>query len=165
MDTRPQALHPPKCPTDLRHVSMTDALSLQKNVWQHRSLEETEAIIQRIVQFQRNKRGLGIVAVHGDTIVGYGQTSLWMQCAEISDLLVIPKYQGRGIGTAIIQYLANYLVQHNIDCIELGVAQSNPRALKLYQQLGFRECYQLDLDIGDGREPVLYLRLNIAPTV
>jgi ribosomal protein S18 acetylase RimI-like enzyme len=41
--------------------------------------------------------------------------------------------------------------------LEIGAALSNPRALGLYRRLGFVDGRILDLDLGNGPEPVMYL--------
>lgn len=163
IENLPLATMPPNCPYILRHVNVKDVAALQTGLWQQRPLEDIEDFIQRVAKFKEQKRGLGIVAVHGDKIVGYGQVTNWMQCAEISDLMVSPQYRSQGVGTAIIQYLTHYSIEEKIACVELGVAESNPRAYKLYRKLGFTESYKLELDLGDGREPVIYLSLDIIP--
>lgn len=166
MDTStqyPRAILPPATYFTIRCVTPDDAERLHTYLWQDRPLEEIRDFISRVMKFREQKRGVGIVATNGDFIIAYGQTTLWMQCAEISDLMVAPAYRSQGIGTAMIQYLTRYSATHKINCVELGVAQANPRAFKLYRQLGFKESYKLHLDLGDGQEPVIYLSLDLTP--
>lgn len=163
IDKLPQAIQPHHCPYVLRPVQLDDATLLQKSLWRDRSNTDVVDFVERVLKFKHHKRGIGIVVTDEANIVAYGQTTLWMQCAEISDLFVTPDYRSHGIGTAMIQYLTQYAIQRKIDCVELGVAESNPRALKLYRQLGFTESYTLELDLGSGRESVIYLTLDVAP--
>ena len=61
-------------------------------------------------------------------------------------LILKPEFQGKGIGTAALQMLiAGYCGR--MDAIELGVHQSNPRARKLYERLGF-EVIDFKKDLG-----------------
>jgi ribosomal protein S18 acetylase RimI-like enzyme len=40
---------------------------------------------------------------------------------------------------------------------------TNQRALALYRRLGFQDSYTLQLDLGEGVEPVLYLAIDLTP--
>jgi RimJ/RimL family protein N-acetyltransferase len=63
----------------------------------------------------------------------------------------------------MIQYLTHYSLTVKASCVELGVAMNNQRALALYQKLGFQDSYTLQLDLGQGTEPVLYLNIDLMP--
>jgi len=55
---------------------------------------------------------------------------------HLHGLILKPAFQGQGIGTATLTMLAeNYAGK--MSCIELGVYQSNTRAIQLYQRQGF----------------------------
>ena len=53
---------------------------------------------------------------------------------EIGDLYVLPDRQGRGYGTALLEYAIS-LLEHPV----LTVLSSNQRAIRLYERYGFRE--------------------------
>lgn len=150
----------------IRSVKLSDVDQLHEHIWQDRKVSSISEFIQRIIKLESQYRGIGIVVTDDlqetQPIVAYGQVTQWIKCAEISDLMVVPAYRGRGIGTAMIQYLARFIAP-NADCIELGVAQSNPRALTLYRRLGFEDSYTVQLDLGRGSEPVIYLQINLTP--
>jgi ribosomal protein S18 acetylase RimI-like enzyme len=90
-------------------------------------------------------------------VVGFGLLSRWGKVAEISDVVVTPAWQGQGIGTTIILYLSEQAQSWRVPRLEIGAAESNPRAVALYQRLGFVSDRCLELDLGRGKEPVLYL--------
>lgn len=163
----PKALGLPNTQFSIRPVCIGDAPILKSCLWNERSLEDVEGFIQRILTFRDNQRGIGIVVLDENNaslpIVAYGQLMQWLQCVEISDLLVHSQYRGHGIGTAMIQYLIQFVLSQHKECVELGVAESNPRALALYRRLGFCDSYILQLDLGQGNEPVIYLRLDLTP--
>lgn len=158
----PLALQCSSLSYSIRPVSLSDAKSLQISIWQHRDIDSVKDFVKRILKFEKQQRGLGIVVLdteYSNTPIAYGQVTQWIKCAEISDLLVREDYRRQSIGTAMVQYLINY-IRPRASCVELGVALSNPRALALYQRLGFQDSYTLHLDLGNGKEPVLYLQID-----
>jgi ribosomal protein S18 acetylase RimI-like enzyme len=101
------------------------------------------------------------VACNDYRILGYGQLTIWPRTTEISDLIIAPDYRGSGIGTAIIGGLVDKVRSLHLPHVEIGVALSNPRALALYQRLGFKQDRIINLDIGHGSEPVMYLIMQL----
>jgi ribosomal protein S18 acetylase RimI-like enzyme len=53
--------------------------------------------------------------------------------------------------------LLDIACQHGLREVEIGAADSNPRALALYRRLGFRDSRRVLLELGSGPELVLYL--------
>jgi ribosomal protein S18 acetylase RimI-like enzyme len=158
----PLALHPPDPALHVRPARLDDAAALQANLWPARPFDHVYYFLKRARGNATEGRGLGAVVEAPDGVpVGYAQVTLWPRCAEISDLIVAEAYRGQGRGTALIQYLARAAREMNADCVEIGVAFSNPRALALYRRLGFRDSRTLQLDLGDGTEDVLYLRIKL----
>ncbi len=156
----PLALHPPNPKIPLRLVRLTDASSLRTTCWPERTFESVYRFITRARQNASQGRGLSIVAVgNAGMIHGYGQFTLWPRCGEISDLIVTPDYRGRGIGTAIIQYLTRSAQEMNAECIEIGAFTSNTGAIALYRRLGFVDSHTQT--ITSDTEPVLYLRIKL----
>ncbi len=143
----------------LRRSLPRDAAELQAACWPEWSLDSVRELLVRAEGITGQGRGLGVVACHGHHILGYGQLTLWPRAAEISDLIVTPAHRGNGVGTAIIEYLIDQARAWHISCVEIGAALSNPRAMALYQRLGFAEDRIVDLDLGHGLEPVMYLSM------
>jgi len=54
----------------------------------------------------------------------------------LEDLFVHPPYRGRGIGTALITYLARLAVERGCGRLEWSVLDWNAPAIKVYQALG-----------------------------
>ncbi len=73
--------------------------------------------------------------------IGY----LWYSLGENSDHAFICDFyigerdRGKGYGKAALSVLEEVLQQSGIDQIRLRVAYKNPRALKLYKEIGFEE--------------------------
>jgi ribosomal protein S18 acetylase RimI-like enzyme len=157
----PLALQPPNPQIRIRPVRLADVASLHRDCWPERSFDSVYRFVSRIRYNTNQGRGIGIVVPgEGDSIRGYGQFTLWPRCGEISDLMVAEAHRGKGIGTAVIQYLVRSAREMSAECVDIGVALSNPRALALYRRLGFRDSHTQELDLGHGDEPVLYLRLK-----
>jgi ribosomal protein S18 acetylase RimI-like enzyme len=73
----------------------------------------------------------------GDREVG----SLWLRwhpdVLYISDIQIAPEWQGRGIGTRVLQGVIVQAATRDVP-VELVVLQANPRARRLYERLRFR---------------------------
>jgi len=141
----------------IRPVQLSDAASLNLMCWADRLPESIIELLHRTQKLAINRRGLGVVAVCDEIICGFGLLTLWPRSAEISDLIVNAQYRSRGIGSTVIRYLTEAARSLQVQTLEIGVALSNPRALALYRRLGFNDGRTIELDLGYGPEPVLYL--------
>ena len=158
-NTQPLALQPPDSSHHIREVTLADLHPLRVDCWAHRSLTASREILNMIDNARKRQRGIGIV-VEADLpkkIIAYAQIMMLTKCNEISDLIVSETYRSQGIGTAMIQYLIRVMPVSAHKIIEIGVAESNPRALALYQRLGFIKAYELKFNTGN----ILYLRLEV----
>lgn len=165
MTTLPTVLHTPSTKWHMQPVRDTHIDALRVELWARRTATRCRQLIKRINDAEERERGLGIIVREKDDeslpILAYGQVMLWTRCAEISDLVVMKAHRNRGIGTAMCKYLTRHLLDSaKADCVEIGAAKSNPRALSLYRRLGFKEAYTLNLKLDNKKvEPVVYLRL------
>lgn len=79
--------------------------------------------------------------------------SLWLEeratALYIADIQVLPEWQGRGIGTAVLQGVIDDAVSRQSD-VELVVLPVNKGALRLYERIGFRVT-----ELGD---PFIHMR-------
>lgn len=108
-------------------------------------------------------RGLSVVCQSRSNeieVAGFGQLTLWPRGGEISDLIVNENLRGCGVGTAIIQYLTQEARRIRSPAVEIGAALSNPGAVRLYRRLGFVDERTVTVNLGNGGEPVVYLRLE-----
>lgn len=96
-------------------------------------------------QFQYRMRTTGSMQVI--TCDGQFAGCVWTEyrgeVLHLHGLLLVPEFQGKGIGTVVM----NSLPATNCSVIELGVSLDNPRAIRLYERLGFHTVKQL-ADIG-----------------
>jgi ribosomal protein S18 acetylase RimI-like enzyme len=77
----------------------------------------------------------------------------------IDSLGVNPKYQGKGIGSKILQFLIDEYVTKNNQTLGLLVEEDNPNAKKLYLKLGFKSVGEKTL-VGKKLE-----HLQISPII
>lgn len=162
MQNTPIALESPSPNIRMRPVRLEDVPTLYQRCWEQYTSAFVQKLVSRAQHLALQGRGLGLVAVGGGQVkdlIGFGQLTLWSNCAEISDLIVAEDQRGCGVGTAIIQYLVRVARDMHIPCVEIGVAKSNPRALALYERLGFEAHKTIEFDIGAGVEPIIYLNL------
>lgn len=160
MDHTPLALQPPDPNIHIRPVRLGDIEPLRESCWPERTSEAIYHFISRIRQTASQGRGLGVVVAEQETVRGYGQLALWPRCAEISDLIITADCRGQGLGTAIIQYLTRAARDMHTGCVDIGAAQSNPRALALYRRLGFRDSFTQTMPVDGVDQEVLYLRIK-----
>lgn len=163
MDDVPIALQRPDPMVVIRPVQIEDVETLHGQCWTDRPLSAVYQLVSRAKQVAQQGRGLGIVVTGGNRtdIRGYGQLTLWPRTAEVSDLVVNDAYRGQGLGTAMIQYLVRAAKEMHAPMVEIGVAYSNPGALALYRRLGFEDSHTIMLNLGQGLEEVLYLKLDL----
>lgn len=146
----------------LRPVELHDAAMLRHTCWPDRAIEDVAEFLQRIQKVRAHKRGIAVVAQHNCTVCGFGLLTVWPRAAEISDLIVTPGLRGQGIGSTIIAYLTDIAHDLHVSVLEIGGALSNPRALALYRRLGFSDRRIVQIELGTGPEPVLYLEKNLS---
>ena len=147
----------------LRKVTIRDAADLHDSCWPDKSSAAVRELIERAEGIARRKRGQGIIATIDGKPIAYAQLTLWPRVSEISDLVVTADLRGQGIGTALICELIVLARTYAVSTVEIGVAMSNPRAYALYRRLGFQTDRIINLDLGSGPEPVMYLMMPLKP--
>ncbi|ATM86368.1 GNAT family N-acetyltransferase [Yersinia enterocolitica] len=75
---------------------------------------------------------------HDGQAAGYLWFSLEDNSAFLSDIILIPEFQGKGMGRDFIRAFLNELTSQGAYEVELRVSPDNQRALKLYKEFGFR---------------------------
>ena len=78
----------------------------------------------------------------GDEPVGRLRVTRSQDRMELSGIQLLPRVQGQGIGTAIIEDLKAE-AEAGGSCLDIGVEKDNPRARRLYERLG---CVQVAED-------------------
>lgn len=138
----------------LRPAEEHDAIDLQRYCWPERSLLSVQDFIARCrLDIMRRERGLVLVAEQEGEAVGFGMLTQWGDLGEISDLVVAPHLRSAGIGTAIIEYLADEAKRRGLRVLEIGVLRDNHRARILYERLGF--CWSRTVELNMGHAEIV----------
>lgn len=95
-----------------------------------------------------NELSLWLVAVEGETVLGYVGSQTVLDSTDILNVAVSPDHRGCGIGRALLTELEQRLRQQGVTEVLLEVRPSNAPAIALYTSLGFVQV---------GRRPNYYL--------
>lgn len=79
------------------------------------------------------------VMLHEGGIVGYGALMIAMDEAHLLNLSVAASWQGRGMGSALLQHFITVARRHGAKTMFLEVRRSNIPAITLYERMGFNE--------------------------
>ncbi|MBI3327885.1 MAG: GNAT family N-acetyltransferase [Nitrospinae bacterium] len=85
-------------------------------------------------------RGIGFVVV----------TETAPRQGHIAQVAVLPQYQRRGVGRFLLSYSVSRLAALHFDTLSLIVSRSNPRALRMYQAMGFQSVLSFPVFAWEG---------------
>lgn len=80
-----------------------------------------------------------LVAEEEQNIVGYCGVVMVLDEGDITNVGVLERCQGRGIGRQLVQALITKTSEKGVPHLHLEVRQSNIRAIRLYKSLGFQQ--------------------------
>ena len=80
---------------------------------------------------------LYLCILQNERMIGFAGVRLLGEDAHITNIAVIPEYQGRGVGSFLLTEIEQYARKNKCDRISLEVRLSNRDAQRLYRQLGF----------------------------
>ena len=101
-----------------------------------------------------------LVAEGPDGIVGYAGLMCVEPIADVQTIAVVPEYEGRGIGTALLTDLIAEGRRRGAADILLEVRADNPRAQQLYVRFGFEQIHVRKRYYRDGVD-ALIMRLQL----
>jgi ribosomal protein S18 acetylase RimI-like enzyme len=78
-----------------------------------------------------------IIALLNNTRIGKAHIRWDENAVTFSDIAILPPYQGKGYGSALIAYCINLALSEGKNKMSLDVETHNQRALDLYKKLGF----------------------------
>lgn len=106
-----------------------------------------------------------IVLVESDEVIGYGVLSTGAGEAHVLNVCVAPARHGSGHGRRIVRRLLDIARWHRAERVYLEVRPSNPRAIALYDSIGFNEFGRRPnyYPAKKGREDALVMAMELLP--
>ena len=106
----------------------------------------------------KNPLAYYVVAVDGETVVGY--CGIWNVCgeAEIIDVGVLSEYRKRGIGKGLLEAVFQYMREKGIGVLSLEAREDNTPALRLYEKLGFEKVGRRKKYYDNKVDAILYTK-------
>ena len=105
-----------------------------------------------------NQLSLWLVALDGDTVVGYVGSQSVMGWADMMNIAVDPAYRRQGVAQGLVERLVAALVENDVTCLTLEVRASNEPAKALYGKLGFQQVGCRPNYYRNPKEDALILR-------
>lgn len=105
-----------------------------------------------------NKLSHWLVALEGDTVVGYVGSQTVIDETDMMNIAVHPDFRRKGIAEALVNALVSDLKELGSHCLTLEVRASNESAKALYKKLGFNHVGTRKNYYRHPREDGLILR-------
>ncbi|AUZ88768.1 ribosomal protein S18-alanine N-acetyltransferase [Arthrobacter sp. TmT3-37] len=99
--------------------------------------------------FQPDTRRYIVAEVDGEA-VGYAGLMVLATTADIQTIGVLPRFEGQGIGRALLTELLDEARRRGADNVMLEVRADNPRAQQLYTRFGFARIHTRKRYYRDG---------------
>lgn len=99
-------------------------------------------------------------AKYNDEYIGYA--GLWNIAGEghITNIAVLEKYRNKGIATAMLNEMINYVKENSLTLLTLEVRKSNCPAIKLYKKFGFKILGERKHFYSDNREDAFIMTMD-----
>lgn len=120
----------------LRFVGRDDDSYAAAVALRHRLFYELSEVTLRDVPDSLEDSSLHLVAEEGGMVLGYGRLTPGGDQAQISQMVVDERWQGRGIGTSILAALISAARNHGVSRLHLSAKLD---AVPFYARLGFVE--------------------------
>ena len=105
-----------------------------------------------------NPLSVWLVALEGETVVGYVGSQTVMGETDMMNVAVHPDHRRRGIARSLIEDLVQVLKGMDSHCLTLEVRVSNEHAISLYKSLNFYEVGRRRNYYRNPKEDALILR-------
>lgn len=93
-------------------------------------------------------KGLNVLAIHDGEVVGHAVLMPDADDGWELAIFVTQRYQGAGIGTALLETLLGYGVENDVESVWLTVERWNRPAIALYESVGFESTDAESFEMG-----------------
>src|SRR6056297_733601 len=95
---------------------------------------------------------LYLVAVSGDTVVGFSQSLILPEdpAGTILWLHVDPGNRDQGVGTTLLKHTQALLSERGVEHVAAEVLADNEAGTRFYEEHGFEKSTERETEIGDG---------------
>lgn len=89
-----------------------------------------------------------------------GHIGLWIDSpnAQVMNFYLMPENQHHGFGIMLFDYILQYLQLYSVLNLTLEVRESNLRAIRFYERLGFEKVAKRNHYYDDGEDALLMLK-------
>ncbi len=131
----------------IRPVRLDDAIHVRENCFSMNTLEQVQSQIAANLQAFAEGKIVQLVAEVDGIVVGIVSLErkfhpLTAHRAELTGLVVNPKYQGQGIARRLVEECCNRAVSMGLEILEIRCRAGEP-AEQVYRRLGFIEYGRL----------------------
>ncbi|MEI5995458.1 ribosomal protein S18-alanine N-acetyltransferase [Candidatus Enterococcus mansonii] len=136
-----------------------DLLSIEREVYAG-ELPWTKTAF--LMELQSSDPHLYLLIQKDEQTIGFIGCRIFGKEAHITNVAVMTRYQGKGIGSFLIREIQQFATMNHCDKISLEVRLSNKNAQRVYRQLGFisntikPDYYEQDKE--DALEMILFLK-------
>jgi len=108
-------------------------------------------------------------AVHQDKILGYLKINigkaqnekLGVPSLEIERIYIIQSWQGKGLGTRLLDFAVNLAKERKLKKVWLGVWEENKSARRLYTKYGFKKFGSHPFLLGEDLQTDILMEKNL----
>ena len=112
-------------------------------------------------EIHQNRFAHYLILEEDNKVIGYCGAWLVVDEAHITNIAVLPAYQGRGLGKVLLSSMIKECMLQAIKRMTLEVRESNLVAQSLYKKLGFVEGAIRKNYYSDNQEDAIVMWVNI----
>jgi len=136
----------------VRTAKLEDALSLQRNCLSANTVDEVKSFLKKDIEEMEKGSKVRLVAEANDEVIGnleihLSRHPLTFHTADISTVVVNPRFKRKGIATKMIETALKIAKERKIEIVKIDVEAKNTPAVKLYLKAGFKEYGRLERGI------------------
>lgn len=127
----------------IRPARLDDVEALHRHCYPESHLEDVRDYLNWCLRQMAKGWIVRLVAeVEGQAMASV-QLTVWGQVGEIGSLIVAEEVRRHGVATRLLCHLIVESERRGLVALELGVSESQPGALALYERLGFRRTQRI----------------------